>query len=389
MSVEVDPERVESDLAELSGLAAERVAWSEEWRRAREWLFVRGRAAGLAYEVDRAGNQWFTTTGGGTPALIIGGHLDTTPGWAWGGGALSLLAGLEIARLVAAAPSECVSLRVVNWADGEGMRFGRPFGASAAAGRLDDWYAAEELVDATGASLREAAHACGIQPKLAQSARRLLTGTSAYIEIGSDLAWGPTGQPPLTVVASTMGVERCRLRWIGRGLTGRGAHEEQLGRLSERFTRELDHTFVDTAPSFRPERLPHHRGDDHLQLDLWLQHADLRVLDAMLEVALDLSDRIAAEGGASVEWRRLWRAPPVNFDTGLTGLLSSVLHSDDPPRISSVTTLQGGASELARSGLPAALLLAESQPGGWSSTTIAAALNVLAAIVDRACVREG
>src|SRR5205823_6418739 len=62
------PSRTVAELRELQELTgdengAQRVAWTEPWEQAREWL--RGKVDGLPVEeeIDEAGNQWFTLRG--------------------------------------------------------------------------------------------------------------------------------------------------------------------------------------------------------------------------------------------------------------------------------------------------------------------------------------
>ena len=64
----LDPSRTVEELRELQELTgdengAQRVAWTDTWAQAREWL--RGKLAGLPVDeqVDEAGNQWFTLSG--------------------------------------------------------------------------------------------------------------------------------------------------------------------------------------------------------------------------------------------------------------------------------------------------------------------------------------
>ena len=64
----LQPARTVAELRELKELTgddngAQRVAWTETWERAREWL--RGKLAGCPAEeeIDAAGNQWFTLRG--------------------------------------------------------------------------------------------------------------------------------------------------------------------------------------------------------------------------------------------------------------------------------------------------------------------------------------
>src|SRR5918911_5377719 len=138
----LDPSRTVAELRELRELTgdangAQRVAWTETWERAREWL--RGKLDGLelAEEIDAAGNQWFTLAGASDRSLLIGGHIDSVPNGGWLDGCLNVLAGGQVLRRIAEEGTPPVTVRLVNWADEEGARFGRSlFGSSAAAGSL-------------------------------------------------------------------------------------------------------------------------------------------------------------------------------------------------------------------------------------------------------------
>ena len=87
-AVPLQPARTVSELRELQELTgdengAQRVAWTETWERAREWL--RGKLDGVPADeqIDEAGNQWFTLSGDSERALVIGGHLDSVPNGGW------------------------------------------------------------------------------------------------------------------------------------------------------------------------------------------------------------------------------------------------------------------------------------------------------------------
>src|SRR5438132_9467250 len=140
----LDPGRAVAELDELRDLTgdengAQRVAWTETWERAREWL--RGKVAGTGAEesVDAAGNQWFTLRGASDRPILLGGHIDSVPNGGWLDGALNVMAGVEVLRRIAEEGQPAVTVRLVNWADEEGARFGRSlFGSSAAAGSMAD-----------------------------------------------------------------------------------------------------------------------------------------------------------------------------------------------------------------------------------------------------------
>src|SRR5712691_10039299 len=140
----LDPTRTVAVLRELQRLTgdengAQRVAWTETWQRAREWLRGKVAETGAEETVDAAGNQWFTLRGSADLAVLIGGHIDSVPNGGWLDGCLNLMAGVEVLRRIAADGQPAVTVRLVNWADEEGARFGRSlFGSSAAAGSMAD-----------------------------------------------------------------------------------------------------------------------------------------------------------------------------------------------------------------------------------------------------------
>ena len=66
--VSLSPSRTVAELRELRELTgdengAQRVAWTETWERAREWLREKVVSTGADEEIDEAGNQWFTLPG--------------------------------------------------------------------------------------------------------------------------------------------------------------------------------------------------------------------------------------------------------------------------------------------------------------------------------------
>src|SRR5437016_3742471 len=155
----LDPSRTVEELRELQqltgdGNGAQRVAWTETWERAREWLREKVADTGAAETVDAAGNQWFTLAGGGDRAVLIGGHIDSVPNGGWLDGALNVMAGVEVLRRIAGDGQPPVTVRLVNWADEEGARFGRSlFGSSAAAGSMADQTELRGRNDAEGTPL--------------------------------------------------------------------------------------------------------------------------------------------------------------------------------------------------------------------------------------------
>src|SRR5262249_5476435 len=141
----LQPTRTIEELKELrrltsDGNGAQRVAFTPTWAEAREWLRAKAVSLGSEVERDEAGNLWMTLRGRSEKAVLIGGHIDSVPNGGWLDGCLNTLAGLEILRRlhVAFGGSPPVTVRLVDWADEEGARFGKSlFGSSACSGNLD------------------------------------------------------------------------------------------------------------------------------------------------------------------------------------------------------------------------------------------------------------
>jgi N-carbamoyl-L-amino-acid hydrolase len=138
----LDPKRTIADLKELRELTsdangAQRVAWTGTWFKAREWFQSKIAELPVEHHYDAAGNSWTTLRGASEKALILGGHLDSVPNGGWLDGSLGVTAGLEVLRRFAEEFNgrPPVTVRVVDWADEEGARFGRSLlGSSAFAG---------------------------------------------------------------------------------------------------------------------------------------------------------------------------------------------------------------------------------------------------------------
>src|SRR5438067_1975731 len=219
----LDPSRTVAELRELQQLTgdengAQRVAWTETWERAREWLRGKVSQTGAEEVVDAAGNQWFTLRGSSDQAVLIGGHIDSVPNGGWLDGALNVMAGVEVLRRLAEDGGLPLTVRLVNWADEEGARFGRSlFGSSAAAGSMADQDELRSRKDANGIALPDALREHGVELDSALEARSELEGAAAYLEL--HIEQGPVLESmdlPLGVVLGTFGVERSRITWKGQ-----------------------------------------------------------------------------------------------------------------------------------------------------------------------------
>src|SRR5215208_3423207 len=219
----LDPSRTVAELKELRELTgnedgAQRVAWTDTWVRAQEWMAGKLEATGAELEFDEARNQWWTLRGESERALIGGGHLDSVPNGGWLDGALNVVAGSEVLRRIADEGTPPVTVRLVSWADEEGARFGRSlFGSSAAAGSMGDQEELRALVDQDGVSLPDAIGVHGVDLDRATDSRRQLENAAAYLEL--HIEQGPVLESidlPLGAVLGTFGVERHLVTFTGQ-----------------------------------------------------------------------------------------------------------------------------------------------------------------------------
>ena len=135
----LNPKRAVAELKELRELTgdengAQRVAFTPTWAKARNWLRSKlEELRGTEIHNDAAGNLWATLPGDSEKALLIGGHIDSVPNGGWLDGCLNTLAGVEILRGINSQykGKPPVTVRLVDWADEEGARFGKSlFGSS-------------------------------------------------------------------------------------------------------------------------------------------------------------------------------------------------------------------------------------------------------------------
>ncbi len=376
-----DPDRVIADLYELNRRTsdergAQRVAWTDIWAIAREWLREQLDAIpGVGIEPDAAGNLWASAPGDHDRFVIVGSHLDSVPDGGWLDGALGVAAGLEVLRVLAAEP-RALGLKLVDWADEEGARFGRSlFGSSAAAGTLDP-AAVRGLTDRNGVAFPDALAAHGVDLDHAREARTQLEGAVAYLEL--HIEQGPVLErldEPLGVVLGTFGVERHRVRFTGAHAHA-GATPMDLRRdaflaaarstlaFREQAARRADARATTGSVTVEPGIPTAFNGTCEITLD---QRAlDPAVLAELLASANHAATAIAAEEGCEVEWEPIWAIEPVPFDPGLIESAATVVAdlTGSAPRLPSGPLHD--ASELARV-VPTAMLFVRSL-GGVSHT---------------------
>jgi len=373
----LDPQRTIAELKELRALTgnddgAQRIAFTPTWAIARKWL--REKLAQLPVEVhqDPAGNLWATLKGERQESLIIGGHIDSVPNGGWLDGCLNLLAGLEVLRRVAGQGTPPITLRLVDWADEEGARFGRSlFGSSAVSGALipDE---VRDLVDRDGIRLTDAIRSQGIDIDRVLDARCEIATAKAYLEL--HIEQGPVLESmglPMGVVLGTFGVERHAITFTGQaahsGSTPMAHRRDALAGVSRLHLAirqiAVKHGGVCTVGSVitKPGIVTAIVGEAVMTLDQ--RHLNPQSLAAMYEEAQDISRKIAQEENIQVAWRKIWQIQPFPFHPALIDLGDESIQKICGQSHRLPSGPLHDAAEVCRTGVPTVMLFVQSLRG--------------------------
>jgi N-carbamoyl-L-amino-acid hydrolase len=377
--VPLDPSRTVAELRELRELTgnedgAQRLCWTDTWAQAREWMRDKLAALPVEVEVDEAGNQWATLAGESERTVLIGGHIDSVPNGGWLDGCLNVLAGLEVLRRIAEDGTPPVTVRLVDWADEEGARFGRSLaGSSACSGTLDP----EELRglhDRDGLALPDALAAHGVELDRMKECGRQLDQAAAYLEL--HIEQGPVLERlglPLAAVLGTFGVERHRIRFVGQSAhSGSTPMEDRRDAFAAaaRLALEVRETAkrtgggaVATTGSIvvKPGIVTAVAGECELTLDQ--RQLDPEILAGMLAQAKDASERIGREERVEVAWTRLWHIHPIYFDPHLIELCDEAVQETAGTSHRMPSGPLHDAAEMARAGVPTVMMFVQSLRG--------------------------
>jgi beta-ureidopropionase / N-carbamoyl-L-amino-acid hydrolase len=378
--VPLDPSRTVAELRELQELTgdengAQRVAWTDTWAQAREWLAGKLAGTGAVEETDEAGNQWFTLAGASDRALLIGGHIDSVPNGGWLDGCLNVMAGVEVLRRLASEGQPPLTVRLVNWADEEGARFGRSlFGSSAAAGSMRDQDDLRLRLDANGTLLPDALEAHGVDLDRAIEARKQLENAVGYLEL--HIEQGPVLESmdlPLGVVLGTFGVERHQITFTGQAahagstpmdkrrdaLAGAARLELEIREIAKRTGDGAVCTMggVVTKPGIVTSVV------ETAECLLDQRHLSADKLAAMLADAKAASERFASEENIEVAWNRIWQIEPILFDERLIELADKAVREVSGQSHHLPSGPLHDAAEVARAGVPTVMLFVQSLRG--------------------------
>jgi beta-ureidopropionase / N-carbamoyl-L-amino-acid hydrolase len=380
----VDAARVLRNLEELRTLTsdeygAQRVAWSPMWMKARTWFEEKLKGLPVEHHYDAAGNHWVTLAGESERALVVGSHLDSVPNGGWLDGPLGVLVGLEVLTSFAEkyGGKPPVTVRLVDWADEEGARFGRSmFGSGAFAGRVS--VEVERVrTDREGVTLEAALAACSVDVERAGEAVVEQKNMAAYLEL--HIEQGPVLErlgKSLAVVQGTKGVTRWAITFRGQ--------EAHAGSTPMDVRRDALAAAAKLALEIRPIAKKHPQAVATMgsvktspgiatavvgrcETTLDMRDLDAEVLAEMLRDAKAASERFAQEEGCTVEWSKLWSIEPIPFNAELRSLCAEAILETVGETAGTVEQLPSGAlhdaAEVARLGIPAVMMFVQSLNG--------------------------
>ncbi|MGA1129733.1 MAG: hydantoinase/carbamoylase family amidase [Chthoniobacterales bacterium] len=380
MATALSPRRAIDELKELRALTgddngAQRVAFTPMWVKARE--FLRQRFDGLPVEIhnDAAGNFWATLRGESEKELLIGGHIDSAPNGGWLDGCLKRLAGVEVMRRICAQfdGKPPVTVRVVDWADEEGARFGKSlFGSSACSGNLD-MDEARGLVDQDGISLPDALKKVGISFEKVKECGTELKNAAAYLEL--HIEQGPVlldKDLPLGAVLGTFGVERHAISFHGQaahsGSTPMDRRKDAFlaaARMSPEIYEIAKRSGMGVCTigscTTKPGIVTSVVADCRITLDQ--RHLEADKLAAMYAEAQAASERFAKESGCSVDWERLWHIAPAPFHPDLVNFCDEAIKETCGVSHRLPSGPLHDAAEICMAGVPTVMMFVQSLHG--------------------------
>ena len=354
---------------------AQRLAWSPVWLKARAWFQAKLRELPVEHHLDAAGNSWTTLRGASEATLILGSHLDSVPNGGWLDGCLGVMAAFAVLRRISEEYNghPLITIRLVDWADEEGARFGRSlFGSSAFAGT----HSIEQdrgRTDATGTRLEDALVACGVNIDSIGDAAVERNNAAAYLEL--HIEQGPVLEAmglPLAAVLGTKGVERHAITFHGQeahsGSTPMTARRDALAAAAKlaleiRTIAKRHPDAVCTMGSVKtfPGIVTAVVGRCKATLDQRDLNAD--VLADLYREAQEKSAQFAAEEGCTVEWSRIWDIAPEPFHPQLIELCEEAIRETAGPSHRMPSGPLHDAAEVSRSGIPTVMMFVQSLKG--------------------------
>ncbi len=376
----LNPKRTVAELKELRNFTADengaqRVAFTKTWVETRAWLKKKIELLPVEMHTDAAGNFWATLRGESEKCLIIGGHMDSVPNGGWLDGCLNVIAGVEILRRISEQYNgkPPITVRLVDWADEEGARFGKSlFGSSACSGNLD-MNEARGLVDKQGITLPDALKNVGVDFERVKESGYELRNAAAYLEL--HIEQGPVLLDldlPLGAVLGTFGVERHAITFFGQaahsGSTPMNRRKDAFlaaAKMSQEIYKiaERSHGGVCTIGSCTTKPGIVTSVVEECRITLDQRHLDGPALAKMFQEAKAASEKFATEGNVKVSWERLWQIDPRPFNDELIAMCDESIRETCGKSHRLPSGPLHDAAEVARAGIPTVMMFVQSLHG--------------------------
>jgi beta-ureidopropionase / N-carbamoyl-L-amino-acid hydrolase len=376
----LNPKRTVAELKDLRSLTADengaqRLAWTDTWLSARQWFARKLAELPVEHHYDAAGNNWATLRGASEKCLLIGGHLDSVPNGGWLDGSLNVLAALEVLRRFASEFNGLppVTVRVVDWADEEGARFGRSLLGSSAFAGTHSISADRGRTDRDGMKLEDALRRCGVEIGRFSEAQQERRNARAYLEL--HIEQGPVLEQlgvPLAVVLGTKGVERHIVTFHGQeahsGSTPMNARRDALAAAAKLALeiRNIARKHPDAVCTMGSlKTFPGIATAIVGRCEATLDQRDLSpgILAEMYREAKEVSHRFAEEEKCTVEWSRLWNIEPVPFHPHLLALCEQAVREVSGASHTMPSGPLHDAAEVSRAGIPTVMMFVQSLGG--------------------------
>lgn len=375
-----NPARVVADLRRLAARTggpegSRRLCWTPEWLEARALLRESLTTLPVDVDTDEAGNLWAVLRGARSDTIVVGSHLDSVPKGGWLDGALGVMAGLELLRVLARDGTPPVTVALVDWADEEGARFGRSlFGSAAVVGSLDA-DAVGKLVDKEGNRLDQVVGEHGVDLAEIDGARARLHNVKAYLEV--HIEQGPVLESmglAICTVTGTKGIERERVTFRGQAAhsgTMPMAMRRDSFLAASRFALALAeigrrHDGVTTIGYAEcwPGVVTAVPGETRVAMDM--RHISHDGLAAMFAEMKQAAGDAAATEGCTVEFEHVFRISPMTFHPLLLDAARASVREVEGHDVELPSGALHDASEMARE-VPTVMIFSSSI-GGLSHT---------------------
>jgi N-carbamoyl-L-amino-acid hydrolase len=365
----IDAARLLKDLRDLARIGAwktgvHRPTYSDDDMTARRWVADRMAEAGLEPEIDGIGNVIGRSLVAGQK-LLLGSHLETQPHAGWLDGAMGVIYGLEMARVLGG------GIEVGAWADEEG-HFGNFLGSRSFVRGIDAAEIAGTVNRRDGGKLADAlAHAGLAERALARLDPARYRGyLEAHIEQGDEL---DTSGLRLGVVTSIVGIWQYAIRFEGvqnHAGTTRMAIRKDAGAALVRLAAAIEARFpkvggprsVWTVGRILLEPGATSIVPGEAEMLFQFRDADPARLAAM-ELVLEKLVAEANRGPCAVTLTNLSRSTPMVMDAGFQDALERAAERNAPGMHIRMPSGAGHDAQIFAEKLPAAMLFVPSIGG--------------------------